>query len=114
MMFSLKKYIKQSEYLKNRFKYWTSGNEKIDNFIKERQLKIDGYKDVMFEWIPYSQLYQIKETGKNDLMTVYSAIWKDGPLQYKRNNYAKNPNREVALKNLHNSQNPIEFVINEV
>jgi hypothetical protein len=78
-------------------------------------MKIDKYHDVLFEWIPYSQFDQIEETGKNDLITVYSAIWRDGPLQYKRdNNYARNPNREVALKNLHNSQNPIEFVINEV
>jgi hypothetical protein len=91
-----------------------SGNEKIDNFIQERQMKIE-YNDVLFEWIPYSQLDKIKETGKNDLMTVYSAIWRDGPLQYKgNNNYARNSNRKVALKYLHNFQNPIEFVINEV
>jgi hypothetical protein len=78
-------------------------------------MKIDKYHDVVFEWIPYSQLDQIKETGKNDLMTVYSAIWKDGPLQYKGyNNYARNSNKLVALKCLHNSQNSIEFVINEV
>jgi hypothetical protein len=78
-------------------------------------VKIDKYHDVVFEWIPYSQFDQIKETGKNDLITVYSAIWSDGPLQYiGDNNYARNSNREVALKCLHNSQNPIEFVVNKV
>jgi hypothetical protein len=78
-------------------------------------MKTNEFEDVVFEWIPYSQLDQIKETGKNDLMTVYSAIWRDGPLQYKENsNYVRNSNREVALKYLHNSQYPIEFVINEV
>jgi hypothetical protein len=92
---------------------WTSGNEKIDKFIQEKQLKIKDYNDVIFEWIPYNQFNEIKETGRNDLITAYSAIWKDGPLQY--NNYNRsNKNKEVALKCLYNSTNPIEFVINEV
>jgi hypothetical protein len=79
-------------------------------------MKIDKYHDVVFEWIPYSQFNQIKKTGKNDLMTVYSAIWRDGPLNYKYiiGEYTRDSNEEVALKCLHNSQNPIEFVINEV
>jgi hypothetical protein len=90
---------------------WTSGSENIDDFIQERQMESN---DVIFEWIPYSQLNQIKETGKNDLITLYSAVW-DGPLQYKEcNNHIRDSNKEVALKYLHNSQNHIEFVINEV
>jgi hypothetical protein len=96
---------------------WTSGNEKIDEFIQEKQLKIKEHDNVLFEWIPYNQFNKIKETGRNDLITVYSAIWKDGPL-YKENiwdpNYTRYSNKEVALKCLHNSENPIEFVINEV
>jgi hypothetical protein len=91
---------------------WTSGNEKIDEFIQEKQLKIKDHNDVVFEWIPYNQFSEIKETDRNDLITVYSAIWKDGsycPLQYTRDS-----NKKVTLKCLHNSTNPIEFVINEV
>ncbi|GBC10401.1 hypothetical protein RclHR1_00960018 [Rhizophagus clarus] len=96
---------------------WISGNEKIDYFIQERQLEIKNYDDIVFEWIPYNQFDQIKEAGKNNLMTVYSAIWKDGPLHcywdwncYK---YTRVLNKEVTLKFLHNSQNFVEFVINE-
>ncbi|POG67752.1 hypothetical protein GLOIN_2v1644385 [Rhizophagus irregularis DAOM 181602=DAOM 197198] len=95
---------------------WTSGNEKIDDFIQERQLKIDNYDDIVLEWIPYNQFNEIKETGKNGLITVYSAIWKDGPL-YKKNwdkNYTRDSNKEVALKCLHNSQESIDSLINEV
>jgi hypothetical protein len=96
---------------------WSSGNRQIDEFIQEKQLKIKDYNDVVFEWIPYNQFDEIKETGRNDLITVYSAIWKDGPL-YKKYwssaNYTRNSNKEVALKCLHNSTNSIEFVINEV
>ncbi|UZO17175.1 uncharacterized protein OCT59_008536 [Rhizophagus irregularis] len=40
---------------------WTSGNKKIG-------------------WIPYDQFDEIKETGRNSFMIVYSAIWKDCPL----------------------------------
>ncbi|EXX53855.1 kinase-like domain-containing protein [Rhizophagus irregularis DAOM 181602=DAOM 197198] len=96
---------------------WISGNEKIDDFIQERQLKIndDNYDDIMLEWIPYNQFNEIKETGKNDLITVYSAIWKDGPLYYDHQEYKykRNSNKKVALKCLHNSQGSIDSLINE-
>ncbi|CAB5329688.1 unnamed protein product [Rhizophagus irregularis] len=95
---------------------WTSGNDKIDNFIQEMQLK-PNHSDIVFEWIPYNQLYDIKETGKDSFMTVYSAIWKDGPLYYNYRNkdhYIRNSNIKVALKCLHNSHNPIDSLMNEV
>ncbi|CAB4433285.1 unnamed protein product [Rhizophagus irregularis] len=90
-------------------------NEKIDDFIQEKQLKI-GRRDVIFEWIPYNQFNEIKETGKNSSITVYSAIWKDGPLYWNEQikKYARNLNKEIALKCLHNTQNSVEFVMNEV
>jgi hypothetical protein len=93
-----------------------SGNEKIDDFIQERQLKISIYDDVVLEWIPYNQFNEIKETGKNGFMTIYSAIWIDGPMyySYEYGNYTRDSNKEVALKYLNNSQNSIESLINEV
>ena len=51
----------QIDNLKGNFT--TSGNEKIDNFIQEMQLKIDRYNDILFEWIPYNQFSDIKEIG---------------------------------------------------
>jgi hypothetical protein len=97
---------------------WSSGNEKIDKFIQEKQLKIKDHNDIVFEWIPYNQFNEIKKTGRNNLITVYSAVWKDGPL-YKKDmwyniSYTRDSNKKVALKCLHNSKNPVEFVINEV
>ena len=91
---------------------WTSGNEKIDNFIQERKLNINFYNDVVFEWIPYNQLNEIKETGKNGSITVYSAIWENGPLHNSK--YTRTSNKVVALKCLHNLQNPVDSLINEV
>ena len=95
-----------------------SGNEKIDDFIQEMHLKINRYDDMVFEWIPYNQFNEIKEIGKNNSITVYSAIWKNGPLlyySYGNKKYLRDTNKEVALKCLHsNSQDLIEFLIEEV
>jgi hypothetical protein len=91
---------------------WASENEKIDRFIQKKQSIIKKYNDVAFEWIPYNQFNEIEKTGRSDLMTVYSAIWKDGPLYCGK--YTRDSNKEIALKCLHNSKNSIELVINEV
>jgi hypothetical protein len=98
-------------YLKNNFSNWTSGNEKIDEFIQERL-----NNNIIFEWIPYDRFNKIEETGKINSIKVYSAIWKDGPLHY-NDQYEKNTrdsNKNVILKCLQNSQNTTEFLINEV
>jgi len=109
----------QIDNLKGKFTNWTSGNEKIDNFIQEMQLKINQYDDIIFEWIPYNQFSDIKEIGRGGFATVYSAIWKDGPLnygydkcEYTRKSYSAN--YKVALKCLHNSQNITSEFLNEV
>ena len=110
----------QIDNLKGNFTNWTSGNEKIDELIQEMQLKINKYNDIVFEWIPYNQFSDIKEIGRGGFATVYSAIWKDGPLEYNRDNeeYIRKPNNanmKVALKCLDNSQNiSNEFFMNEV
>ena len=83
----------------------------MDDFIQEMQLKSSEY---VFEWIPYSQFNEIKETEKNNLITVYSAIWKNGPLIYNDEKYIRYSNEKFALKCLHNSQNSIKFLIDEV
>jgi hypothetical protein len=89
---------------------WISGNEKIDNFIQKIQL---GYSNTLFEWIPYCQFDEIKEIGKGGFSTVYSAIWKDGPL-YFNDRVNRDANKKVALKSLNNSQNFIDELLNEV
>jgi hypothetical protein len=87
---------------------WASGDKKIDDLVQEIQLN-NKYDGIVFEWIPYNQFDKIKETSKIGSITEYSAIWKDGPLYYKRD-----LNKEVVLKYLHNSQNSLDFLINKV
>ncbi|UZO17294.1 uncharacterized protein OCT59_008652 [Rhizophagus irregularis] len=114
-MFSQNKDI-HSEYIKSKIPDWLSGNKKVDDFILERQSNINSHDDVVFEWIPYNQFNKIKETGKNGSITVYSAIWRNGPLHKKdecSSYYTRDSNKEVALKCLHNLQNPVDFLIDE-
>ena len=92
-----------------------SGNKKIDNLIQEMHLKISSYYSIVFGWIPYKQFNNVKEINKGDIATVYSAIWKDGPLHYDDNKkYIREPGKKVALKCIHNSQNITNEFLNEV
>jgi hypothetical protein len=104
----------QINNLKKHFSNCTSGNEKIDEFIQEMQLKVKSYYDTVVEWIPYNQFNNFKEIGKGGFATVYLAIWKDGPLGFYENEYKRLPNKKVALKYLHNSQNITSEFLNEV
>ena len=93
-----------------------SGYIKVDNLIQEMQLKIKNKGDIVFAWIPYNQFDNIEEINKGDFATVYSAIWKDGPLHfnYYQNEYSRKSDKKVALKCLHNSQNISSEFLNEV
>jgi hypothetical protein len=105
------------KYLKNNFANLTSGNKQIDDFIQETYLKIKDHHDIVFQWIPYNQFVKIEEINKNGFTTVYSAIWKDGPLNrgiWLSKKYTRNSNKKVTLNCLCSSQYLIEFLINKV
>ena len=106
----------QLEQLKKIFINQTSGNKKIDNFIKKIQLKIGSNDDIVFEWIPYNQFNNIKEIGKDGDATVYSTIWKDGRLCWNKDNkkYIRKSDMKVSLKCLHDSYNMIDDFLNKI
>jgi hypothetical protein len=105
----------QINTLEKNFTNWTSGNEKIDSLIQEKQLEIDKYNDIIVEWISYDQFDDIKELEKDEFSTIYSAIWKYGPLQYDEDyqEYSRELSTKVNLK-LYNSQNITNEFLNEV
>ncbi|GBC01918.1 hypothetical protein RclHR1_04390003 [Rhizophagus clarus] len=94
----------------------SSGNEKIDNLIQEMRLKVNSHEDIIFEWIPYSQLDDIKEISKSEFTKVYSAVWKNGPLKLNKNEfkYLRSQNEKVILKHLYNSQNITNEFLDEI
>jgi hypothetical protein len=99
-------------YLKNKFTNWTSKNKEIDNFIQRTQLNINFNYDNIIEWVPYNQFRNIKEICKNDFAIIYSAIWKEGPLDYEidKFEYIRHKNKKIVLKCLYKSQNINEFL----
>src|SRR5438034_737980 len=111
-------YVKYSESDEHKkiFTNWISGNEKIDDLIREMQLKINVYRDILFEWIPYNQFSNIEEIGRGGFATVYSATWNDGPLSYYKNKdeWIRDSDKKVALKCLDNSQGITNEFLNEV
>ena len=79
------------------------------------QLKRSSYNDITSEWIPYNQFDKIEEISKGDFSTIYSAIWKNGPLYYYgSHHYKRNSDKEVVLKCIHNSQNITNEFLDEV
>jgi hypothetical protein len=105
----------QLNYIENDFTNWTSENGKIDNFIRQMQLKINNTCEYeIFEWIPYNKFIDISnEIGRNGFAT---AIWKDGPLYYSKiyRKYKRKLNKKVLLKYLYNSQIVNNKFLNEV
>ncbi len=127
-----------SKIFQREFGKWTSGNEHIDKFIQNTQLKAENLWEVI-EWIPYNRLRNIQYLAEGGFGTIYRAIWLDGLIDYwdhrKRKNYplenedyenAKNENikspldenekrgHHVVLKSLNNSSNINEEFLNEV
>jgi hypothetical protein len=80
------------------------------------QSKIYHPDDIVFEWILYNQFSDINEIKKSDSVTVYLAMWKDGPLSYDFNKYeyTRSQNTKVILEYLHDSQNITSELLNEV
>jgi hypothetical protein len=86
----------QTNYLKQNFTNWTSGNKTIDEFIQKMQSGIEAASDIIIEWIPYEQLIDIKIIREEE---ISSAIWEDGPLIYDKNEYTrKRQNEKVTLR----------------
>ncbi|PKC51838.1 kinase-like protein, partial [Rhizophagus irregularis] len=64
-------------YLKANFLNWTSGNNEIDNLIRNCQLET-LMPNKIIEWIPYNNLKNIKYLTKGGCSKIYTANWIGG------------------------------------
>src|SRR5436305_6001677 len=64
-------------YLKANFPNWTSGNDDIDNLIRECQMETLEPQKVI-EWIPYDNLQNIKYLTEGGCSKIYTADWING------------------------------------
>ena len=69
-----------SKRFQRDFDKWTSGNNRIDKFIQETQLKAKNYREII-EWIPYNRLRNIEYFAKGGFSTIYKAIWLGGRIE---------------------------------
>jgi hypothetical protein len=131
MQYQAEKYDKRYENMEDKwcilcqmndakinFTSWTSGDKKIDELINAQEIRLKIFKscDSIFEWIPYNRFINIKEVGKGHFMTIYSAIWKDGPLHYdlKSMKGTRKSNKNVTLKCYYNSHYNINNILEKV
>ena len=55
---------------------WTSGNETIDEIIKNTQLKAAKYDNSYYlQWISYDELKDVKKIKDGVFATTYHATW---------------------------------------
>ena len=124
------------------FNKWTSGNNLIDNFIQDAQLRARNNHEVI-EWIPYDRFRNIEFLDRGGFSTIYKAVWLDGSIskwdkkkqqwnrdtgKFKYEDYeiakqvdVKSPlkeseegGRHVVLKSLNNPTNIDEDFLSEV
>ncbi|GBB88755.1 hypothetical protein RclHR1_15340003 [Rhizophagus clarus] len=70
-----------SKRFQQDFNKWTSGNEFMDKFIQDAQLKARNHYEAI-EWIPYNRLRNIKYLAEGSgFSIVYKAILLDGYIE---------------------------------
>ena len=106
-------------YLKAKFSNWTSGNDNIDNLIRECQMKAIMPRKIA-EWIPYGNLKNIKYLTEGGCSKIYTAGWIDG-CYYEWDSKKKQLTRlfesgvqYVILKELENVENANRSWLEEV
>ncbi|CAB4437982.1 unnamed protein product [Rhizophagus irregularis] len=109
---------------------WTSGNDDIDNLIKDSIYNVNRYDDddgddddddvypSFLEWVPFDRFEDMKQIGEGGFAKVYSATWIDGIAKYIKDDgnwIKKEPEfMKVALKKLNGSQNMSADFLNEL
>jgi hypothetical protein len=113
------------DFLSNlRHDYYSS--LKIDEFIKKIK-NINGYyyplsifdtiyqdSKTLIEWIPYSQIKNIKEIAIGGFGIIYQATWLDGSINKLLNIRKRRENETVILKRFKNSKDIDKYFLNEV
>jgi len=105
-----------SLHLQSLFDTWTSGNEIIDDFIRQCQ-QLSSLPDCILEWIPFDQFEDVEKLTEGGFSSIYTATWTRGYIcDYDENKkeFIRLENQLVVLKSLNNSSDPGKSFFNEV
>ncbi|CAB4443532.1 unnamed protein product [Rhizophagus irregularis] len=97
----------------NNFFKLLSGNLKLDEFIKETQLN-SKYCDDFIEWIPSSNLENIKHLANGGSSKVYFGIWNLSSNMSLAPVVPKQVTCKVVLKSINGSDNISDLILNEL
>ena len=104
------------ETLQSKFSTWTSGNDVIDNAIREAQIK-DPRPGSIIEWIEYEDLTDVKYFAEGGCSKIYTATWTKGffeKYEKAKKEFIRSIPQVVILKQLDNSNNPDKEFLKEV
>ena len=105
-----------SLHLQSLFGTWSSGNDIIDNFIQQCQIKSSLPGRIM-EWIPYDQFKKVKNLTEGGFSSIYTATWTKGATtdyDEEKKEFSYFGDVLVVLKCLNNSNDPGKSFFNEV
>jgi hypothetical protein len=103
-------------YLKDNFSNWTSGNNDIDNLIKNCQMQTFMPSSII-EWIPYDNLQNIKYLTRGGFSEIFTAEWIDGGYEEwdsKEHKLIRFGCHYVILKELENVESTSQSWLEEV
>ncbi|POG77582.1 kinase-like domain-containing protein [Rhizophagus irregularis DAOM 181602=DAOM 197198] len=101
--------------LKENFKFWTSGNKIIDEFIQKSQLEATHCTNCI-EWIPFEKFHNVTYITKGGFGEIYSADFPEGFINcwdIDNQKWDNITNKKWVLKSLGNNNLTSEF-LNEV
>ncbi|UZO02772.1 uncharacterized protein OCT59_021251 [Rhizophagus irregularis] len=100
--------------IKMVYKYNPSGNNTIDDFIRNTQINLVKNHGKM-EFVPYDQFTNVEFIAEGGFSKIYKATWIDGPvINYSNTRDIRKQNYTVVLKKLNNSNNTTSKELNEL
>ena len=102
--------------LQSLFTTWTSGNNIIDDFIQQCQMK-SSLPNYILEWIPFEQFKKVTKLTEGGFSSIYTATWTRGRIiDYDENKkeFSYFGAQLVVLKSLNDSSNPGKGFFDEV
>ncbi|UZO11435.1 uncharacterized protein OCT59_003004 [Rhizophagus irregularis] len=100
--------------IKKVYKYGSSGNKIIDDFIRYTQINL-VQKNGKMEFVPYGQFKNVVFIAEGGFSKIYKATWIDGPVyNYIHKISIRSQNYTVVLKKLNYSNNITSKKLNEL
>ncbi|RIB05238.1 kinase-like domain-containing protein [Gigaspora rosea] len=100
---------------KENFGKWSSGNEVIDKFIQECQMKT-LFPNKIFEWVPFENLRDIKFLAEGGFGKIHTVEWINGQISnwdHITQQFQRYGTHKYILKSLKNSNLPSEEFFRE-